>query len=61
MSEIQDTEMQKSAVADDLPLPAQLELLSKLIAEKPEALATGSEDLRKAALDATKFVYDLGT
>lgn len=52
--------MQNPVVAEDLPLPAQLELLSKLIAEKPEALATGSEDLRKAALDATKFVYDLG-
>ena len=49
-----------SAVVAELPLPTQLEHLSKLIAEKPETLATGDEELRKAALDATKFVYDLG-
>lgn len=45
---------------EDLPLPSQLENLSKLLGEKPEALATGSEDLREAALRATKFIYDLG-
>ena len=45
---------------EDFPLPSQLENLSKLIGEKPEALATGSQDLRTAALDATKFIYDLG-
>ncbi len=44
----------------DFTLPSQLENLSKLIGEKPEALATGSEDLQNAALHATKFVYDLG-
>ncbi|KAH9944411.1 Mpp10 protein [Epithele typhae] len=39
-------------------LPLQLEHLSKLIGEQPEALATGSEEFRQAALDATKWVYD---
>ncbi|PIL31997.1 hypothetical protein GSI_06701 [Ganoderma sinense ZZ0214-1] len=43
---------------EEFPLPSQLENLSKLIGEKPEALATGSEDLQKAALYATKFIYD---
>ncbi|TBU38040.1 Mpp10 protein [Dichomitus squalens] len=46
-------------VSEDLSLPSELENLSKLIGERPEALATGSEDLRKAALAATKFIYDL--
>ncbi|TFK89783.1 Mpp10 protein [Polyporus arcularius HHB13444] len=40
-------------------LPPVLENLSKLVGERPEALATGGEDLRKAALDATKFIFDL--
>ncbi|KAI0825164.1 U3 small nucleolar ribonucleoprotein complex, subunit Mpp10 [Trametes gibbosa] len=46
-------------VAEGPSLPPQLETLSKLIAEKPEALATGSEDLRRTALEATKFIFDL--
>ena len=50
-----------AATVDELPLPPQLEGLSKLLSEKPEALATGSEDIRQAALDATKFIFDLGT
>ncbi|KAI0724517.1 U3 small nucleolar ribonucleoprotein complex, subunit Mpp10 [Cerioporus squamosus] len=48
------TQLEKS-----VPLPPALENLSKLVSERPEALATGSEDLRKAALDATKFIFDL--
>ncbi|KAI0757031.1 U3 small nucleolar ribonucleoprotein complex, subunit Mpp10 [Daedaleopsis nitida] len=44
---------------EELSLPEQLENLAKLVGEKPETLATGSEDLRKAALAATKFIYDL--
>ncbi|KAI9063034.1 Mpp10 protein [Trametes sanguinea] len=47
------------AAPDALPLPSPLENLSKLIAEKPEALATGSEDLQRTALEATKYVFDL--
>ncbi|RPD82586.1 Mpp10 protein [Lentinus tigrinus ALCF2SS1-7] len=42
-----------------IALPPALENLSKLVGERPEALATGSDDLRKAALDATKFIFDL--
>ncbi len=45
---------------EELLIPEQLETLVKMIEEKPEALATGNEDLRKAALNATKYVYDLG-
>ncbi|KAI0335305.1 Mpp10 protein [Cubamyces sp. BRFM 1775] len=45
--------------SEELALPSQLENLSKLIAEKPEALATGSEDFRRIALEATQFVFDL--
>ena len=59
MSETVEAEKTVPAV-EELIVPAPLESLSKLIAEKPEALATGSEEFRKVALDATKFVYDLG-
>lgn len=41
-------------------LPPQLESLSKLIAEQPEALATGADDLRRTALEAAKYIFDLG-
>ncbi|KAJ8495826.1 hypothetical protein ONZ51_g1453 [Trametes cubensis] len=51
--------MSTSKPAEELTLPPQLENLSKLIAEKPEALATGSEDFRRIALEATQFVFDL--
>ena len=59
-----DTDMHiegPTKLEDAVALPPALENLSKLVAEKPEALAIGSEDLRKAALDATKFIFDLGT
>ncbi|KAH9898432.1 U3 small nucleolar ribonucleoprotein complex, subunit Mpp10 [Cubamyces lactineus] len=51
--------MSASKPSEELILPPQLENLSKLIAEKPEALATGSEDIRRIALEATQFVFDL--
>ncbi|KAI0735201.1 U3 small nucleolar ribonucleoprotein complex, subunit Mpp10 [Earliella scabrosa] len=44
---------------EEITLPSELDNLAKLVSEKPEALATGSEDLRKAALDATRFIYNL--
>ncbi|KAI0669932.1 Mpp10 protein-domain-containing protein [Trametes maxima] len=47
------------SASEELSLPPQLEDLSKLIAEKPEALATGGDDLRRTALEATKFIFDL--
>lgn len=46
--------------ASESALPPQLESLSKLIAEQPEALATGAEDLRRTALEAAKYIFDLG-
>ena len=56
-----ETQTQDSAiVSEELSLPSQLDNLSKLLGERPEALATGSDELRKAALAATKFIYDLG-
>ncbi|KAI0651817.1 U3 small nucleolar ribonucleoprotein complex, subunit Mpp10 [Trametes meyenii] len=48
-----------SAASEELSLPPQLEDLSKLIADKPEALATGGDDFRRTALEATKFIFDL--
>ncbi|KAI0639368.1 U3 small nucleolar ribonucleoprotein complex, subunit Mpp10 [Trametes polyzona] len=55
-----DGESTNAANAVEGPsLPPQLENLSKLIAEKPEALATGAEDLRRTALEATKYIFDL--
>ncbi|KZT74654.1 Mpp10 protein [Daedalea quercina L-15889] len=44
---------------EDLVLPPQLERLTLLIDEKPEALALGDNDLRVEALKATKYLYDL--
>ncbi|KIP11982.1 hypothetical protein PHLGIDRAFT_10298 [Phlebiopsis gigantea 11061_1 CR5-6] len=40
-------------------LPQQLSELSTRIDEKPESFATGNEDIRLAALKATKYVFDL--
>ncbi|KAI0374201.1 Mpp10 protein [Pilatotrama ljubarskyi] len=57
MSDI--TSAPESAAAGPLALPPPLENLSKLVAEKPEALATGDADLRRTALEATKFIFDL--
>ncbi|KAI8995597.1 U3 small nucleolar ribonucleoprotein complex, subunit Mpp10 [Trametes punicea] len=45
--------------SEEIPLPPQLESLSSLIAEKPETLATGGEDFRRTALEATKYIFDL--
>ncbi|EIW64701.1 Mpp10 protein [Trametes versicolor FP-101664 SS1] len=45
--------------AQESSLPPQLESLSKLIAEQPEALATGADDLRRTALEAAKYIFDL--
>ncbi|CDO71533.1 hypothetical protein BN946_scf184911.g3 [Trametes cinnabarina] len=44
---------------EERALPSPLENLSKLIAEQPEALAIGSEDIRRTTLEATKYVFDL--
>ena len=46
--------------AGDSTLPEQLLELSSCIDERPEALATGSKDLQVAALQAAKYVFDLG-
>lgn len=40
--------------------PAQFKSLSLLVHERPEALATGDEHLRAAALAAAKYAFDLG-
>lgn len=36
-----------------------LQTLATLIDEKPESLASGSQVVRDAALDATQFIFDL--
>ena len=43
-----------------IQLPPELETLSNLVEETPEKFASGSEEIRAAALSAAKFVYDLG-
>lgn len=45
---------------DEIQLPTQLGDLSRLVGERPQALATADEELRIAALRATKHIYDLG-
>lgn len=47
--------------ADDLSLAPPLAELATLLDTKPEALATGDNDIRLAALQAAKFVFDNGT
>lgn len=46
---------------DDLIRPPQVERLTALIDQKPEALALGDSELRVEALKTTKYLYDLGT
>ncbi|EJD47644.1 Mpp10 protein [Auricularia subglabra TFB-10046 SS5] len=45
-------------VEQEPELPPPLARLSSLLDEKPEALATGDEDIRAASLAAAKFVFD---
>ncbi|KAA1472593.1 Mpp10 protein [Dentipellis sp. KUC8613] len=47
------------APAPEPVLPAPLQQLSTLVEEHPEAFASGTEELRHAALSATQFVFDL--
>ncbi|KII94333.1 hypothetical protein PLICRDRAFT_50314 [Plicaturopsis crispa FD-325 SS-3] len=48
-----------SHAKDDIPIPPPLANLATLIEERPECLASRSKDIQAAALDATKFVFDL--
>lgn len=41
-------------------LPTELTDLSNAIARHPESFALGNNDIRTAALTATKFVFDTG-
>ena len=43
-----------------IELPSELQELSLSIDEKPDSFAVGNEDIRLAALKATKYVFDLG-
>lgn len=45
---------------DELNLPNELIDLSNVIAKYPESFTSGSNDIRAAALTATKFVFDIG-
>jgi hypothetical protein len=42
-------------------LPVELLTLTNLIEEAPEAFAAGNSKFQAAALDATKYIFDLGT
>ncbi|KAI0078906.1 Mpp10 protein [Panus rudis PR-1116 ss-1] len=44
---------------EDIVLPLELGALSTVIDRKPEAIATGDKELQLAALQATKYVFDL--
>lgn len=46
---------------EEVVLPSVLADLSARIDEKPESFATGNKDIQVAALQATKYVFDLGT
>lgn len=45
---------------EDIQLPLELLNLSTHLEKKPEALATGDEELQIAALKAAKHVFDMG-
>lgn len=45
--------------SSDVPLPSELQSLSNLLEEFPETLALGNKDLQAAALNATKYAFDL--
>ncbi|KAF8168067.1 U3 small nucleolar ribonucleoprotein complex, subunit Mpp10 [Crassisporium funariophilum] len=46
-------------VNQDNSLPVELRTLSILLEESPEGLATGSQDLHAAALNAARYVFDV--
>jgi len=43
----------------DLDLTTSLQKLSVILEEHPESLALGSSDIRAAALEATKHIFDI--
>lgn len=45
---------------EEIELPAELAALSTRLDERPESLATGNKDIQVAALQAAKYVFDLG-
>lgn len=48
-------------MSDDIQIPGELSRLSSLISAQPESFASGSKDIRDAALTATKYIFDLGS
>ena len=51
--------MNVEAKADNAKLPSELSNLNSLINEKVEAFALGDHNLENAALQATKYIFDL--
>jgi U3 small nucleolar RNA-associated protein MPP10 len=49
-----------AATKAEQEMPVELGQLSQLIESAPETLATGSKDIQIAALNATKYIFDLG-
>lgn len=45
---------------EEIVLPASLAGLSNLLDDHPEYFATGNDDIKLAALQATKFMFDHG-
>lgn len=41
------------------PLSVELQTLSTLVEQSPEALASGSQDIQNAAIQAAKHIFDL--
>lgn len=46
---------------EDIELPTELAALSSRIDERPESFATGNKHIQLAALQAAKYVFDLGS
>jgi hypothetical protein len=57
MDDVPDTQLDAPL---EPQLPSELVALANLINERTECLASGSQDIQTAALNATKFIFDLG-
>lgn len=54
------TSSRESSPDEQLELPTQLSCLSRYIDTKPESFGHGDKDIRLAALQAAKYVFDMG-
>ena len=52
--------MAAATESQTITLPSEISQLSGLIDQKVETLAAGDEEIQKSALNAAKYLFDLG-